>query len=107
MATHSSILAWRISERSLVGYYCPWSCKELAQEMTLTSTLTLNQHRFEMHRSMSWIGPHDLWLAEPVDGKLQMPRDECKVIHGFSVSWRVGAPNPHIVQGSTVILRRL
>lgn len=68
---------------------------------------TLKQHRFEMHRSMSWIGPHDLWLAEPVDGKLQMPRDECKVIHGFSVSWRVGAPNPHIVQGSTVILRRL
>ena len=107
MATHFSILAWRILERSLAGYYCPWSCKELAQEMTLTSTLTLKKHRFEMHRSMSWSGPHCLWLAESVDGKLQVPRDECKVIHGFSVSWRVGAPKTHIVQGSAIILRRL
>ena len=107
MATHSSILAWRILEGSLAGYYCPWSCKELAQEMTLTSTLTLKQHRFEMHRSMSWSGPHCLWLAESVDGKLQVLRDEFKVIHGFSVSWRVGAPNLHIVQGSAIILRRL
>ena len=55
MATHSSVLAWRISERSLAGYYCPWSCKELAQEMTLTSTLTLKQHRFEMQCSNSGI----------------------------------------------------
>ena len=28
MATHSSILAWRIPWRSLMGY-SPWSCKEL------------------------------------------------------------------------------
>ena len=27
MATHCSILAWRIPQRSLVGY-SPWVCKE-------------------------------------------------------------------------------
>ena len=27
MTTHSSILAWRISMRILVGY-CPWGCRE-------------------------------------------------------------------------------
>ena len=29
MATHSSILAWRISQRSLVEY-SPWGCKEVS-----------------------------------------------------------------------------
>ena len=27
MATHSSVLAWRIPQRSLAGY-SPWNCKE-------------------------------------------------------------------------------
>ena len=39
MATHSSILAWRIhGQRSLAGY-CPWDCKELGtNELTLEVT---------------------------------------------------------------------
>ena len=39
MATHSSILAWRIhGQRSLVGY-SPWGCKELGTtEVTWHST---------------------------------------------------------------------
>ena len=41
MATHSSILAWRIpwTEENLVGYH-PWGCKE----SDTTERLTLNTH---------------------------------------------------------------
>ena len=44
MATHSSILAWRIPQRSLVGY-SPWGCKEL--DMT-ESLITLSFTSFKM-----------------------------------------------------------
>ena len=35
MAAHSSILAWRILQRSLAGY-SPWGCKELDTTKRLT-----------------------------------------------------------------------
>ena len=44
MATHSSILAWRIPQRSLVGY-SPWGCKELDMTESLT---TLSFTSFKM-----------------------------------------------------------
>ena len=40
MATHSSILAWRIPQRSLVGY-SPWGHKESDTTELLTHTLIL------------------------------------------------------------------
>ena len=41
MATHSSILAWRIPQRSLVGY-SPWGCKEsdVTEQLTLPHFFT-------------------------------------------------------------------
>ena len=45
---------------------------------------------------------HDPQLVEPMDAKPQIQRAKCKVICGFSTVQRVGAPNPHVVQGSTV-----
>jgi len=44
MATHSSVLAWRIPQRSLVGY-SPWGCKELDMTESLT---TLSFTSFKM-----------------------------------------------------------
>ena len=37
MTIHSSILAWRIPQRSLVGY-SPWGCKESDETEPLTHT---------------------------------------------------------------------
>ena len=46
MATHFSILAWRIhGQRSLVGY-SPWGRKELDTTEQLTHTLILLHSRF-------------------------------------------------------------
>ena len=46
MATHFSILAWRIhGQRSLVGY-SPWGRKELDMTEQLTHTLILLHPRF-------------------------------------------------------------
>ena len=36
MATHSSILAWRIPVKSLVGY-CPWGHKEFSHFYTFST----------------------------------------------------------------------
>ena len=43
MATHSSILAWKIPQRSLVGY-SPWGHKE----SDTTEQLTLSQYRLQL-----------------------------------------------------------
>ena len=39
MATHSSMLAWKIPQRSLMGY-SPWGCKEL----DMTEQLSIHTH---------------------------------------------------------------
>ena len=52
MATHSSILAWEILQRSLVGY-SPWGCRVGHDWETNSSTLSLkesNKGRWENWR---------------------------------------------------------
>ena len=51
MATHSSILSWRIhGKRSLVGY-CLWGCKELERSEQLTLHFsTLLGHELFFHK---------------------------------------------------------
>ena len=44
MATHSSILTWRIPQRSLVGY-SPWGCKELDMTEATEHALTEGEKR--------------------------------------------------------------
>ena len=45
---------------------------------------------------------HDPWLVECVDGGLRTERADSQVKRGFLPARRVGTPNPHIVQGSTL-----
>ena len=45
---------------------------------------------------------HNQWLVESKDAEPLIRRAECEVIHGFSTEQKVGAPNPHTVQRSTV-----
>ena len=40
MATHSSLLAWRIPWTKELGMYCPWERKELDTTERLTFTFT-------------------------------------------------------------------
>ena len=42
MATHSSILAWRIPWTDEPGWYSPWGCRE--SDMTERLTLSLSRH---------------------------------------------------------------
>jgi len=49
MATHSSILAWEIPQRSLAGY-SPWGCKESDR----TKKLTLALSRGERDKNKTW-----------------------------------------------------
>ena len=63
MATHSSILAWRIpwKERILVGY-SPWDCKE----SDTTERLTLSQiSRIEEQAARKTSGPLHFFLFFP------------------------------------------
>ena len=41
MATHSSILAWRIPWTEETGGYSPWGCKELDMNEQLTLSLSM------------------------------------------------------------------
>ena len=46
MAIHSSILAWRIPQRTLAGY-SPWGCKELdmTEQLTLLLRVAMGKSR--------------------------------------------------------------
>lgn len=41
-------------------------------------------------------------MRNPDTEEPKIQRTDCKVINRFSTPWRVGIPNPHVVQGSTV-----
>ena len=49
MATHSSILAWRISQRSLAGY-SPWGRKESHTTERLSLSLMLKVKKFKLSK---------------------------------------------------------
>ena len=42
-------------------------------------------------------------LVEHVDAEPWIGSAHCKVLSGFLTAWTVSTPNPHIVQGSTVL----
>ena len=46
----------------------------------------------------------DLQVVESADAEPQIWSTDDKVILGFSTSRRVEFPNPHVIQGSSVIL---
>ena len=47
---------------------------------------------------------HNPWLIESSNLEPWLSRADYGVIHKFFTAWRVGAPYPHIVQGSTVLV---
>ena len=62
MATHSSILAWRIprTEESLVGY-SPWGCKEsdTTEQLSLTHSLLIKNLPETQKTSVQFLGRED------------------------------------------------
>lgn len=73
--------------------------------------VTLEQHEFELHRSayaQSFsIEPHTPRLVESAGVGPGIWRAGCRVVHGFSSTWRVLTPDHHIVQGSAVTWSKL
>ena len=77
--------------------------------------LTFKQHGFELcsplrHNFFSSVRTtvlHNPWLVEPSDGELWIWRNDCKVMYKVLTVRRVGTPSPHVVQGSTVLLRKI
>lgn len=72
---------------------------------------TLQPQRFELHRSLTYrffsivniVLLHNPWFTESASVGLWIQRAHCKVISGFLTIWRVGVPNLHVLQGSTVL----
>ena len=60
MATHSSILAWKIPQRSLAGY-SPWCCKEsyMTGQLSLSpgycTTMTIYLRKRKMNILTKWL----------------------------------------------------
>lgn len=47
---------------------------------------------------------YDLWLVEPADVDSEEGRHGWRANYRFFIVWRVGIPNSHVVQGSTVLV---
>lgn len=58
-------------------------------------------HRFFPNK---YISQYNMILVESADEEPQIQRANSKIIPGFSTVFRVNAPNPSIVQGSTVYI---
>ena len=72
--------------------------------------LTLKQHGFDLHlhvdflQRMPTVVLQEPQVVESADAEPQIWSTDDKVILGFSTSRRVEFPNPHVIQGSSVIL---
>ena len=118
MATHSSILAWRIQgERSLVGY-SPWGCKELdwatftfhryrhryRDKHRSLARWVVNQRRLKLMAKSSWLGwllpestTHSTWLEfiPTLSRALQRGFQTKTVWNWVSLDWRTPRPSLH------------